>query len=54
MRTLVTIWFVASVAAMAGCTDPTLNTNLQIGPNGVKVSPSVSGRVGDVGVTVGP
>ncbi len=54
MRKLVIFAALASVMGLAACTDPTLNTNLQIGPNGVKVTPSVSGRVGDVGVSVTP
>ncbi|MDH2326491.1 hypothetical protein QCN27_06395 [Cereibacter sp. SYSU M97828] len=43
------------VAILAGCqSGPYLNTGISIGPGGVGVYPSVSGRVGGVGVAVGP
>lgn len=38
----------------AGCSDPALNANLRLGPHGVSVYPSVSTRVGGVGVSVYP
>lgn len=39
---------------LPSCQDPSLNIGASIGANGVSVSPSVSGRVGDVGVAVSP
>jgi hypothetical protein len=43
-----------TVLMFAACTDPALTANLRVGPGGVDVYPAVSGRVGDVGVTVAP
>lgn len=42
----------AILLALAACTDPALNANVSIGPGGVSVSPSVSGSVGGVGVSI--
>jgi hypothetical protein len=39
---------------VAGCTDPRLNAGISVGAGGVSVYPSVSGRVGGVGVAVSP
>jgi hypothetical protein len=39
---------------LAACTDPRLNAGVSIGPGGVAVYPSVSGRVGGVGVAISP
>ena len=40
--------------ALPACEDPSLYLGASIGPNGVNASPTVSGRVGDVGVAVSP
>ncbi len=45
---------VCLVLALAGCTDPRLNAGISVGAGGVSVYPSVSGRVGGVGVAVSP
>jgi hypothetical protein len=45
---------VAGVVMLAGCTDPQLNAGIWFGTDGVSVYPSVSGRIGGLGVTVGP
>lgn len=46
---------IAAVALLAACTSgPNIGANVGISPSGVSVNPSVSGRVGDVGVTVTP
>jgi hypothetical protein len=45
---------IACLAALAACSDPTLNAGLRISPDGVRVVPSLSGRVGGVGVAVTP
>ena len=48
-------FMIASVLLMAACTSgPNIGANVGISPSGVSVNPSVSGRVGDVGVTVSP
>lgn len=39
---------------LPACEDPSLNVGASIGTGGVNVSPSVSGRVGGVGVAVSP
>ena len=44
----------ALVLLLPACEDPTLNAGISIGTGGVSVTPSVSGRVGDVGVAVSP
>lgn len=45
----------ALLAALAGCTTgPQLNAGLSIGPGGVSVYPSVSGRVGGARVSIAP
>lgn len=38
----------------AGCSEPALNANLRLGKNGLSVYPSVSTRVGGLGVSVHP
>lgn len=43
-----------SCLLLAACTDPRLNAGLSIGPGGVTVTPSVSGRVGGVGIALRP
>ena len=43
-----------TVATLAACTDPTVGINGTFGAGGFDVSPSVGGRVGNVGVTVTP
>ncbi|MEL6167049.1 MAG: hypothetical protein AAFR35_00065 [Pseudomonadota bacterium] len=43
-----------ALLVLAACENPTLGANLRLGGDGISVSPSVSGRVGDVGVTVTP
>ena len=39
---------------LSGCVDPRLNAGISIGAGGVSVTPSVSGRVGGVGVSISP
>lgn len=41
-----------AVLLLAGCKDPSVHTDVRIGPDGVRVSPTVKGGVGDVDVTV--
>ncbi len=38
--------------ALAACQNPTLATNLTFGPDGVDVSPAVSGKIGGATVTI--
>jgi hypothetical protein len=42
------------VLVLGGCTDPRLNAGISVGAGGVSVYPSISGRVGGVGVAVSP
>lgn len=42
------------ILSLSGCVDPRLNAGISIGAGGVSVTPSVSGRVGGVGVTISP
>jgi hypothetical protein len=44
----------AAALVLAACTDPRLNAGISLGADGVSVYPSLSGRVGGLGVTVGP
>lgn len=44
----------ALLLLLPACEDPRLNAGISIGSGGVSVTPSVSGRVGDVGVAVSP
>lgn len=39
---------------LAGCSDPSVNANVRVTPDGVKVVPYATTRVGDVSVTVSP
>ncbi|WP_413719178.1 hypothetical protein [Silicimonas sp. MF1-12-2] len=39
---------------LPACEDPSLNAGLSISSSGLSVTPSVSGRVGGVGVAVSP
>jgi hypothetical protein len=39
---------------LAACTEPRLSAGLTIGPNGIGVTPVLSGNVGGVGVGVTP
>ena len=39
---------------LPACEDPSLYLGASVGAGGVNVSPTVSGRVGDVGVAVSP
>jgi hypothetical protein len=50
MRLLVAM----TLCVAAGCTDPALNARLRLGPNGLTLRPSVSARVGGLGVAVSP
>ncbi|MCU0907014.1 MAG: hypothetical protein MUF73_06090 [Rhodobacteraceae bacterium] len=45
---------VLAAVVLAGCTDPRLNAGVSLGADGVSVYPSLSGRIGGLGVTVGP
>ena len=47
------ILLLAALAALSACTSgPNLGIGIGIGSGGVSVSPAVSGRVGNVGVSV--
>lgn len=49
------VTFALIVFTLAACqSGPYLNAGVSLGPGGVNVYPSVSGRVGGVGVAVGP
>lgn len=39
---------------VAGCSDPYLGAGVGIGPNGVRVSPVLSGNLGGARVSVSP
>lgn len=39
---------------LSACTDPRLNAAVSLGPDGVSLRPSLSGRVGGVGVAISP
>ena len=43
---------VLALALLAGCENPTLGIGTTISSSGVSVSPVLSGRVGNVGVSV--
>ena len=43
-----------TLLALPACENPSLNVGATISNGGVSVSPSVSGRVGNVGVAVSP
>lgn len=43
---------VLMVLALAACSNPRANANIGLGPGGVSLTPSVSGNVGGLGVTV--
>ena len=45
---------VLALLALPGCENPQLNVGASVGTGGVSVYPSVSGRVGNVGVAVSP
>lgn len=45
----------ALIGALSGCvTDPRMNAGVSVGPGGVNLYPSVSGRVGGARVSVSP
>ena len=48
------LFAVLTLLALPACENPQLNVGASIGSGGVKVTPSVSGRVGSVGVAVSP
>jgi len=41
-----------ALLALAACQNPMLSTNMTFGDNGVSVNPALSGKIGDVNVTV--
>lgn len=41
-----------ALLVLAACQDPLLSTDLTFGPNGVSVNPALSGKIGDVNVTL--
>ncbi len=43
---------ILALLVLPGCEDPTLGIGATINGGGVSVSPTVSGRVGDVGLAV--
>lgn len=45
---------ILALVGLTACENPTLNIGASISSGGVRVSPSVSGDVGSVGVTVSP
>ena len=45
---------VLTLLALPGCENPSLNVGASISSGGISVTPSVSGRVGGVGVAVSP
>ena len=45
---------IALLVLLPACQDPTLNIGASVGTGNVSVTPSVSGRVGGVGVAVSP
>lgn len=46
--------FVALLLLLPACEDASLNAGISVGAGGVNVTPSVSGRVGGLGVAVSP
>ncbi len=42
------------LAALAGCSNPLVATNLTFGPGGVQANPTLSGDVGGATVTIDP
>ncbi|MES2913802.1 MAG: hypothetical protein V4753_01680 [Pseudomonadota bacterium] len=44
--------FLPALLALAACQNPMLSTNLTFGPDGVDVTPALSGKVGGTTVTV--
>jgi hypothetical protein len=42
------------ILSLSACADPRLNAGISIGAGGVSITPSVSGRVGGVGVSINP
>jgi hypothetical protein len=48
------ICLMIGLAALAACTDPRLNAGISLGPNGLRVVPSVSGQVGGATISVSP
>jgi hypothetical protein len=46
--------FVLLILPLLGCADPRLTAGISIGAGGVSVTPSVSGRLGGVGVSISP
>ncbi len=40
------------LTALTACTDPYFGANLGIGPDGVRLTPSLSGRIGDARVSI--
>lgn len=45
---------VALLLILPACENPTLNAGVSVGSGGLSVTPSVSGRMGGVGVAVSP
>lgn len=45
---------IALLFLLPACENPSLNAGIAIGSGGVSVTPSVSGRVGGLGVAVSP
>lgn len=41
-----------ALLALAACQNPLLSTNLTFGPDGASVNPALSGKIGDVNVTL--
>ena len=48
------VLIILALVGLAACENPSLNIGASISSGSVSVSPSVSGNVGDVGVTVSP
>jgi hypothetical protein len=45
---------ILGLLVLPACTDPSFGLNLSTNGSGVSVTPSASGRVGGLGVTVSP
>lgn len=46
--------FTLTLLALASCSDPSLQADLHVTPDGVEVRPALSGNLGGLGVTVAP
>lgn len=42
------------LAALTGCSDPSVGAGLRLSPSGLSVVPTIGARIGGVGVSVSP